>query len=141
MTTVAYASVSGDGLTFRSQLLLCGSDDADARAGLVTASDVDLRRLIDGVHENGAAISFQLTHAGGFADHRVTGRRQLGPSRVFNPAGFDWCREMTAADMQRVLTRFVDAATRLQRLGVDAVEIHCGHGCVCAACVQRRDVR
>ncbi len=104
----------------------------------------------------------------------MTGSVQVAPSQVFNPAGLDWPREMTPADMDRVqvtahycalsinacvtdessaltfsrssidskkwLRRvpgfaclcaqadFVGAATRVQHLGADAVEMHVGHG-------------
>ena len=52
MTTIAYTSVSKDGLTFASQPLL------------VEENFNDLCRLAMAVHSNGAAISIQLTHAG-----------------------------------------------------------------------------
>jgi hypothetical protein len=52
MTTIAYASVGRDGMTFATQPLLV---ESNAR---------DLRRLADAVHSAGAAISIQLTHAG-----------------------------------------------------------------------------
>jgi 2,4-dienoyl-CoA reductase-like NADH-dependent reductase (Old Yellow Enzyme family) len=117
MTTIAYAAVSNDGRTFSSQLLL--SDEA-----LVP----ELERLSAAVHEAGAAISIQLTHAGSFADRKVTGEQQVAPSRLFNPAGFDFPREMTEADMARVARQFGDAASLVKRAGFDAVEVHMGHG-------------
>ena len=52
MTTIAYTSVSRDGLTFAAQPLL------------VEENFADLKRLADSVHNEGAAISVQLTHAG-----------------------------------------------------------------------------
>ena len=52
MTTIAYTSVSRDGMTFASQPLL------------VPENFSELKRLADAVHEAGAAISIQLTHAG-----------------------------------------------------------------------------
>ena len=64
MTTIAYAAVSADGRTFATQLLL------------VESSLNDLRRLAAAVHHAGAAISIQLTHAGSFADRRVTGMQR-----------------------------------------------------------------
>ena len=52
MTTIAYTSVARDGLTFASQPLL------------VQENFSELQRLANAVHEAGARISIQLTHAG-----------------------------------------------------------------------------
>ncbi|CAH1782551.1 unnamed protein product [Owenia fusiformis] len=116
MTTIAYASVSSDGRSFESQILLC----EDQRE--------NLQRLSDAVHSAGAAISIQLTHAGGFADRKVTGSQQVAPSSVFNPAGFDWPRQMTEDDMDRVAQNFSSSAKFVKESGFDAVELHVGHG-------------
>jgi hypothetical protein len=59
MTTVAYASVTADGRSFSGQLVLHGPPGNSA-----VTPDAPLRRLIDAVHAHGAAVSFQLTHAG-----------------------------------------------------------------------------
>lgn len=63
MTTIAYTSVSHDGLTFASQPLL------------VEENFSDLQRLAAAVHDAGAAISIQLTHAGMWS--RVSGNRSV----------------------------------------------------------------
>jgi 2,4-dienoyl-CoA reductase-like NADH-dependent reductase (Old Yellow Enzyme family) len=52
----------------------------------------------------------------------------IAPSAI--PFGPKWPtpREMTAADMERVLTAFVTAAQRAVRAGIDAIELHGAHG-------------
>lgn len=44
----------------------------------------------------------QLTHGGSFSETGLApGGRTVAPSSIFNPAGFNWPDEMTAADMVR----------------------------------------
>lgn len=120
MTTVAYGCVSSEGRTFAEQLLLSGPTASDTFAML--------GRVVRRVHDQGAAVSLQLVHCGGFADRGVTGVQQIAPSPVFNPAGFDWPREATPGDMDRIADDFAGAARRAKQHGFDAVELHCGHG-------------
>jgi 2,4-dienoyl-CoA reductase-like NADH-dependent reductase (Old Yellow Enzyme family) len=116
LTTVAYASVSPDGRSFSSQLLV--GEAAMPR----------LRELTDAVHAAGGAAMVQLTHAGSFADRNVIGKQQMAPSIHFNPAGLNWPREMTVSEIDRVVADFANAAAIAVRCGFDAVQVHCGHG-------------
>ena len=116
MTTVAYCSVSPEGRTYDTQLLM--------RADIVPG----LRALTDAVHAEGAAASIQLGHSGYFADKRVIGGRPLGASRVFNTYGLAFPRPMTEEDLARVIEDFARAAALAADAGFDAVELHFGHG-------------
>ena len=123
MTTVAYACVSGDGRTFRQQLMLDESVDKTIRGKLT--------QITDAVHACGAAVSIQLTHGGGFADPNAVvlrGGRTVAPSSVFNPAALNFPDAMGAVDISRVLMDFVNAAKLCKEAGFDCVELHCGHG-------------
>ncbi|NUO87481.1 MAG: NADH:flavin oxidoreductase, partial [Cupriavidus sp.] len=66
MTTVAYAAVADDGLTFAHQLSM--------RAEQVP----HLRVLTDAVHREGAAACLQITHSGSFTTMRHGGSRAPG---------------------------------------------------------------
>jgi 2,4-dienoyl-CoA reductase-like NADH-dependent reductase (Old Yellow Enzyme family) len=116
MTTVAYASISPDGRSYATQLLV----RPEAVPGL--------RRLTDGVHREGAAASLQLGHCGYFADRRVIGGRPLGASRKLNTYGLAFARPMTEQDLARVVADFARAAVLASDSGFDAVELHFGHG-------------
>lgn len=116
MTTVAYCSVSRDGRTYPTQLLLSPER--------VPA----LRRLTDAVHREGAAASIQLGHCGYFADARVIGGRPIGASRVFNTYGLTFPRPMSEVDLERVIGDFARSARLAVDAGFDAVELHFGHG-------------
>ena len=120
LTVVAYGSVSRDGRSFATQLLLSEA----ARPGLTA--------LTAAVHAESGAAALQLTHAGSFAKPHLSGTAaggpQLAPSRIFNPAGFNWARAMDRADMDRVVADFAAAALLALECGFDALEIHLGHG-------------
>ncbi len=121
LTTVAYGAVARDGRTFPEQLLV----DEDARAGL--------RELACAVHEAGGAVSLQLAHCGGFSKLRgPDGAAPRGPSPGFNAyglaAGVPRIRAMRARDIEAAIDDFARAAQLATEAGVDALELHCGHG-------------
>lgn len=121
MTTVAYGAVSADGRTFADQMYL--------REEIVPA----LRALTDAVHAEGAAVSIQLGHCGGFTKNKeLSTPRPLGPSAGWNPygatVGLARIAAMTEADLERTAEEFGSAAALARRAGFDAVELHLGHG-------------
>ena len=59
MTTIAYACVSSDGITFKQQLLLNEKHDSIRHIAIV-----------NNVHQYDCKISIQLTHGGGQATQR-----------------------------------------------------------------------
>ena len=71
MTTMAYIGVSPDGRGTPNELV------PEAR------HEADLKRLADAVHQEGAALSGQIGHAGAVA--ASAGLRGLSPSRLFSP--------------------------------------------------------
>jgi 2,4-dienoyl-CoA reductase-like NADH-dependent reductase (Old Yellow Enzyme family) len=127
----------------------------DARQ--VAASDdahlPGLRRLADDAHRHGTVIAAQLVHNGTQSLLDIAhGRPLLVPSKKRPPApdtlsgmltpdesaavmapfsspeaGYS-VRVATDDDLAWVVERFVDAATRCQRAGFDAIELHAGHG-------------
>ncbi len=116
MTTLAYCSVSKQGLTFSHQLHMRPEIHSQ------------LRRFTEAVHREGAAASIQLGHAGYFASKKVIGCAPLAPSRCFNTYGLAFSKEMTEAQIEEVTLEFVSAAGQAVSAGFDAVEIHVGHG-------------
>ena len=123
----------------------------EADLGLWDDSHVEpLGRVVDFVHENGAAIGVQLAHAG-----RKSGSQplweggaalsaaamasdadpweRLGPSAL--PAGPGWSTPtaMDEAGIEQVIQAFVAATHRARRAGFDVVELHFGHGYLVAS--------
>ncbi len=120
MTTVAYMAVAPEGRTLPNQIWM--REEALP----------DLKVLTDAVHEEGGAISAQLTHGGSFLTGMKVKGRTISSSGGFNPAGAlkgnFFSRAMNEEDMTRVINEFVRAAELCRQAGFDAIELHMGHG-------------
>ena len=81
------------------------------------------------VHDAGAKIVAQMTHAGRQTDHSVnTGVQPVAPSAIPCPDKQEMPHELTIAEIRKMVSNFGDAARRLRDAGFDGVEIHGGHG-------------
>jgi 2,4-dienoyl-CoA reductase-like NADH-dependent reductase (Old Yellow Enzyme family) len=116
MTTMAYVAVSPEGRTHREQVHL----REDALPGLT--------RLTDAVHEEGAAASAQIGHAGPVANGRSNGVHAVAPSAMPSPLSMQMVRKASEADLDRILRSYVAGVRLAVRAGFDALEIHLGHG-------------
>ena len=111
-----------------------------------------LRALADAVHAQGGKVCVQLHHAGLVAmNDMLAGRPIWTPSvpaaakagdmmegflpdeleifsRPYTKMGPVQMHAMTAQDIERLVQMFAAAADRAKRAGLDAVEIHAGHG-------------
>ncbi|MBV9562821.1 MAG: FAD-dependent oxidoreductase [Bradyrhizobium sp.] len=91
-----------------------------------------LRKLADAVHAEGAKIALQLAHGGRESVPDVSGSIPLAPSPI--PSQFTGVgdavvpKELTVAEIDRIVARFADAAERARKAGYDAVELHAAHG-------------
>jgi len=112
-----------------------------------------LTRLAERVHAHGGKVALQLQHAGkNSINDTAAGRPLLLPSDPPNDGDADygalllpeeiaamsepfmregakvWHKVATHEDIQWVVGKFAEAADRAKRAGIDAVEIHAGHG-------------
>jgi 2,4-dienoyl-CoA reductase-like NADH-dependent reductase (Old Yellow Enzyme family) len=85
------------------------------------------------VHDEGAAISAQLGHAGPVAEARSNRSPALAPSRRLNVTAFNISSPATDDDLRRVVAAHADAARMAERAGFDAVEVHLGHNYLASA--------
>lgn len=115
MTTVAYCATSWEGRSDRQQIVW----RPEAVPGL--------RRLTDAVHNEGAAVSAQVGHAGPVAAPKATGAPALSPSRVFHKTTLSFAKEATVADLERIVADHANAARLAVESGFDAIEVHLGH--------------
>ena len=92
-----------------------------------------IRQLVDTIHGEGSQACIQLMHPGmlllllrsipgdmTIKVPSVTARMEEG--RPFE--------QLTEADIDRYVSRFVEAARRVREAGADAVELHACHGCL-----------
>ncbi|MCZ7657809.1 MAG: FAD-dependent oxidoreductase [Xanthobacteraceae bacterium] len=90
------------------------------------------RKIVQGAHAAGAKIAIQLNHGGRESIPEVSGSVPLAPSPL--ASGFTGVgdavvpRELTIAEIERIIGRFADAAVRAREAGYDAVELHGAHG-------------
>lgn len=111
-----YAYVSSDGKS--TAMLGIDTDDHIHR----------YRELVDQAHQNGAKIAMQINHCGRQTTEQMTGATPIAPSAVKEKAFFVMPREMTEADIERLIEAYAQAARRVKESGFDAVQIHGAHG-------------
>ncbi|MFE3545054.1 NADH:flavin oxidoreductase [Nocardia sp. NPDC059177] len=115
MSTVAYCAVAPEGRTDRHQIWM----RPEAVPGL--------RRLTAAIHAEGAAACAQIGHAGPVANAASNRMPALSPSRLYSPLGNAFTVRPDAAELQRVIRLFAEAALTAESAGFDAVELHFGH--------------
>ena len=116
MTTVGYAAVCRSGISFDSQLWM--------REEIVP----ELKKLTDAVHAEGAKASIQLGHCGNMTHRRTCGQMPIGASSGFNLYSPTFHRKMKQKDIDEVVKAYGDAVRLAMKAGLNAVEIHAGHG-------------
>ena len=116
MTTVAYAAVTESGLSFDRQLVM--------RKEIVPG----LKRLTDGIHQEGAAAGIQLGHCGNMSHKDICGCIPVGACTGFNLYSPTLVRGLRAEELPELAKAFGNAVNLAREAGFDSVEIHCGHG-------------
>jgi 2,4-dienoyl-CoA reductase-like NADH-dependent reductase (Old Yellow Enzyme family) len=86
-----------------------------------------LKEMTDAVHRANGKIALQIAHGGCYSATQLTGQEALAPSANESDA-FPRCREMTIAEIGRVVAAFGESALLAKKAGFDAVQIHAAHG-------------
>ena len=116
MTTVAYCSVNQSGVSFDGQLYI--HDEIKE----------DLKRLTDGIHQQGAKASIQLGHCGNMTHFYTCHCMPVGASTGFNLYSPTLHRGLKKAEIKALVKDFGKAVDFCRECGFDCVEIHAGHG-------------
>lgn len=116
MTTLAYASVTRNGLSFPRQLWM--------RPQIIPA----LRNITDAIHDTGAKASIQLGHCGNMSHKSTAGETPISASGRFNIYSPTPVRRMTESEIVAMSRSFGDAVRMARDASMDCVEIHAGHG-------------
>src|ERR1700759_3825510 len=89
----------------------------------------ELARMCAAVHEAGGLLSLELAHCGRQSSADISGFQPVAPSPVPCAASGGWMpRELTVTEIAAIVERFAAAAARIEKAGVDAVEIHGASG-------------
>ena len=84
-------------------------------------------QLVENLHKNGAMVAIQVNHAGASASSARTGMETVSSSNIPTKAGGEIPRPMTREEILTTVKKYGEAAKRVQAIGFDAIEIHCGH--------------
>lgn len=92
-----------------------------------------LKRLTEVIHKNGTKVIAQLNHAGSAAIPDDALMDTVAPSPIIFPAqppmgNGSVPKELSEAEIRRIIDAFVKAAVRAKKAGYDGVEIHSAHG-------------
>lgn len=116
MTTLAYAAVTQSGLSFERQLWL--------RPEIIPG----LKKITDAIHKEGAAASIQIGHCGNMSHKNICGCTPISASTGFNIYSPTFVRGMKQSEIAAIEKAFGQAVHLAREAGMDAVEVHAGHG-------------
>ena len=116
MTTLAYAAVTQSGLSFERQLWL--------RPEIIPG----LKKITDAIHKEGAAASIQIGHCGNMSHKNICGCTPISASTGFNIYSPTFVRGMKQSEIAAIAKAFGQAVHLAREAGMDAVEVHAGHG-------------
>ncbi|MBS1887445.1 MAG: FAD-dependent oxidoreductase [Actinobacteria bacterium] len=89
----------------------------------------ELERMVAAVHDAGGRLSLELAHCGRQSSSQISGFQPVAPSPVPCEASGGWMpRELTVTEIAAIVERFAAAAQRIEKAGVDIVEIHGASG-------------
>jgi 2,4-dienoyl-CoA reductase-like NADH-dependent reductase (Old Yellow Enzyme family) len=148
-----FATRGAGGIVMEGTAVLSEGRISPEDAGLWTDSQIaPLRRIVDFAHTQTAKVGIQLLHAGrkastlapwvkSSADRTHSANTSTAfaneggwPDNVYGPVTVPWSdqfpipKEMSEADMQRVIDGFVSATKRAIVAGFDFLEFHGAHG-------------
>lgn len=88
-----------------------------------------LARIAEAVHQSQSKLFFQLVHAGGQTNRKITGGLPMGPSALpRDPVSLAKPLSMTEKDILTAIRTFGSAARRAMEAGADGVQLHAAHG-------------
>ena len=92
--------------------------------------DLDaLTRWAKSAHDDGVPIWVQLNHPGRQSNPLALGHIPVAPSAVpMSLPGSPTPRELTSAEIEDIIERFVTAAAVCETAGFDGVQVHGAHG-------------
>jgi 2,4-dienoyl-CoA reductase-like NADH-dependent reductase (Old Yellow Enzyme family)/thioredoxin reductase len=100
------------------------------QVGVHVDSTIDgLRRLVAGIHAQGALVGVEINHGGRTAQGRINGYNCVAPSPVpCESVGGEVPIELDEEEIGDIIESYVAAARRCVAAGVDVLSLHGAHG-------------
>ncbi|MFX3616519.1 MAG: FAD-dependent oxidoreductase [Sporolactobacillus sp.] len=125
----------GCGLIITAYTAVCGPELSGiampGQAHLLTYENgLAMHNLADRIHEYGAKVFVQLHHPGRKTQAEYNEGRQPVSCSARTPAmpeGTPLARELTGAEIKKIVECFAQAAEFAYWAGIDGVEVHCAH--------------
>jgi NADPH2 dehydrogenase len=86
----------------------------------------ELKRIVDGCHNNGAKVGIQLAHAGRKSE--VIAEPCIAPSAIAFSDDYRTPAELTIEEIAKIVQAFGQGARRAHEAGFDVIELHGAHG-------------
>lgn len=88
-----------------------------------------LKRLAEEIHQYDGKIVVQIYHPGRQGISVINGNLpMMAPSAVECPAVHQPAVAMSEEEIKEMVAKFINAAVRLKKAGIDGVEVHAAHG-------------
>lgn len=84
-----------------------------------------LRRIVDGIHEQGTKVGIQIAHAGRKAEDAKV---PVAPSAIPFDENYKTPRALTTEEVEDMVEKFRKSIQRALKAGVDTIELHGAHG-------------
>ena len=116
-------------------LIIIGSICVDSRSGRANKNQLlidddkfipGLRAIVRSIQRYGTKVCAQIHHFGPYSDPNLVHIQNLAPSAITVAGRI--AREMTLNEIQEIVSRHVEAATRAKKAGFDGIEIMMGGG-------------
>ncbi|MCF8130897.1 MAG: hypothetical protein K9N10_20490 [Deltaproteobacteria bacterium] len=91
-------------------------------------SALELKKIVNVIHEEGRFACLHLNHAGAAANPAVIGGSPRAPSVLSCPISGQEAAPLGTEDIRNIVFAYRDAAKKGVEAGFDLIEIQCGHG-------------
>jgi len=91
-------------------------------------SATELKKIVEGIQNEGRLACLHLNHAGAAANPKATGAKPRAPSVITCPASGQESEPLSEEEIQKILAAYQSAAQKAVEAGFNLIEIQAGHG-------------
>jgi 2,4-dienoyl-CoA reductase-like NADH-dependent reductase (Old Yellow Enzyme family)/thioredoxin reductase len=91
-------------------------------------SATELKKIVEGIRNEGRLACLHLNHAGAAANPKATGAKPKAPSVITCPASGQESEPLSEEEIKKILAAYQSAAQKAVEAGFNLIEIQAGHG-------------